>query len=47
MAETNGAAETNGTAEATPAADGEPTIEGEKAKDLSHEDQQSKFSLNL
>lgn len=43
MAETNGAAETNGTAEATPAADGEPTVEGEKAKELSHEDQQSKF----
>ncbi len=43
MAETNGAAETNGTAEATPAADGEPTVEGEKAKELSHEDQQSEF----
>lgn len=41
-AETNGAAETNGTAEASSAvADGEAAGVGEKAKELSHEDQQS------
>lgn len=43
-AETNGAAETDGAAEATPAADGEAsTTEGEKAKEMSHEEQQSEY----
>lgn len=42
--ETNGAAAaTNGSAEATPAADGEGATEGEKAKEMSHEEQQSEY----